>query len=95
MTADHPEEDVRWLLNRVLDNDVMGYFELEEKIIDALDNFTPATSLDHLTVEPIKLLSDSSEGPRKQERPKTFWGEDSLFFSLTYELAIDPQGDMS
>lgn len=79
--------DESWLLSQAGVDAAMGYFELEDMVLDALYDFLPEdTDGNALLTQPMKFIGGGA--PEKQD-PATYWGDAILRFSVDYELSLD------
>jgi hypothetical protein len=76
----------------------LGHVALEEAVMDALhlhdltysDDETDETEL---LIEPMRLLEDGSDGPKRPETKDEGWGVSDLFFEVKYVLPLTLRDD--
>jgi hypothetical protein len=79
-------------------NTALGHVALEEAVMDALhlhwltysDEETDETDL---LIEPMRLLEDGSDGPKRPEVKDEGWAVSDLYFELRYVLPLTQRTD--
>lgn len=86
-------QDDIWLMTPDLVDPATGYFELENDVIAALQDFLPVDSNDNaLLGEPMRLIGGSE--PRRETGEKnTGWGAGRLDFECMYVFDMLPEDD--
>lgn len=85
LATDEADRDPQWLNHASL-----GHYQLEEKIPDALEEpwFPAAANGDHLTIEPIRMLSGSEADKGEMKGEDFDWGDSAIFYKVSYLLAL-------
>ena len=81
--VDESDRDESWLQHASF-----GHILLEEKVVDAMQEFFPAdASGNHLVREPM-LLTDGLDPDKEQDDELVEWGQSTVSFDVVYDLAF-------
>lgn len=82
LSTDTSDDDSQWLTNTSL-----GHFQMEEKVVDALQMWFPEDSRgNHLVIQPLRMIPSP---PVEKDQPETGWGRSDLEFLILYAVDLD------